>query len=135
MGGLSALLLPLRHPGVWSAIGMNDGSARYAGYYELHAGGKEGQIPNAILTDYLAVMDAWRHLPVTLKDYPSTDTAVRNAIQLGLALSPNPSAPLGFDPPINKDGHPVPSVLEKWRASCLLDASTVWMLRGQLGQF
>jgi enterochelin esterase family protein len=127
-GGLSALLLPLRHPGVWSAIGMNDGSAYQAGYYELHAGGMEGAIPKELQYDYLAVMGGWRRLPARVSDYsalPSRPQQPRLLMQLGLALSPNPSAPLGFDPPIDKDGNPVPEALERWRAYCLFDPVTV----------
>jgi hypothetical protein len=51
MGGLSAVILSARHPGIWGSIGLNDGAAYYAGYYERHAD-QEAQFPAALQGDF-----------------------------------------------------------------------------------
>jgi pimeloyl-ACP methyl ester carboxylesterase len=124
MGGLSAVILAARHPGVWGSIGLNDGAAYYAGYYELHVG-REGQLPAALQGDFHAVLNAWKSMPASLEGYSSLKVEGRLLIQLGLAISPNPAAALRFDPPIDRDGNPVPTILKKWRAYCFFDPSTI----------
>ncbi|MEO2007038.1 MAG: hypothetical protein ABGY41_23430, partial [Candidatus Poribacteria bacterium] len=54
-------------------------------------------------------------------NYGSASGFARASIQIGIALSPNPNAPLLFDLP-DLDGPQLPS---EWRDHCLLDFSTV----------
>jgi pimeloyl-ACP methyl ester carboxylesterase len=124
MGGLSAVILSARHPGVWGSIGLNDGAAYYAGYYELHVG-RERELPAGLQGDFQKVLSAWKSMPSSLEAYSSLQGEARFLVQLGLAISPNPATALRFDPPIDRDGNPVPAVLEKWRAYCFLDPMTI----------
>jgi hypothetical protein len=125
MGGLSALLLTILYPDTWDALGFNDGSAYYAGLYELHVG-REGELPMALEADFTAGIDTWKNMPASLDDYHSTESPMAKIfIQLGVTISPNPSAPLHFDVPLDSNGRPVPEVLEKWRAYCLFDPATI----------
>lgn len=80
-------------------------------------------------------MTAWKNMPASLDEYSSVKGEASFLIQLGLAISPNPSAPLRFDPPIDKNGNPVPAVLEKWRAYGLFDPATIAKQRSTLAKF
>lgn len=131
-GGIGALLIPLRHPGVWSAIGLNDPSTYYTGYYELHAGDAGRALPVALADDIKAVMAAWRTMPSSLERYAELRDARAWLIQIGNALSPNPAAPLGFDPPIDVQGSVSSAALERWRLHCLFDPETVARFRSHL---
>ncbi len=73
-GGYTAMLLPLRRPGVWSAVGLNDPSVWIACDDEVRA-------------------------PDTLANYAAQDGHTRTVIQFGHAVTPNPPAPRGFDTP------------------------------------
>jgi hypothetical protein len=70
-------------------------------------------------------MNAWKSMPSNLETYASLDAVARSHIQLGVAISPNPALPLRFDPPVDREGHPVAAVLEKWREFNFFDPSTV----------
>jgi pimeloyl-ACP methyl ester carboxylesterase len=89
IGGYAAMILPLRHPGVWGAVGLNDGSVWAASTY----------------------LPLWR-LPSTFDAYAEIEAIPQVFIQLGIAISPNPAAPLRFDLPW-EDGE-VPDVARKW---------------------
>jgi pimeloyl-ACP methyl ester carboxylesterase len=133
MGGLSAVVLSALHPGVWSGIGLNDGAMYYAGFYELHVG-REGQLPAGVQGDFQKVLKTWKNMPASLEAYPSLQGEARFLVQLGLAISPNPDSALGFDAPIDKTGQPVPAILEKWRAYCFLDPTTIQKNRSALSR-
>lgn len=117
--------------GGWSSplerftIGLNDGSAYYAGFYELHVG-REGELPKALEADFNSGIDTWKNMPASLADYNTTASQTAQIfIQLGVAISPNPAVPLHFDAPVDSNGKPVSEVLEKWRAYCLFDPATI----------
>ena len=124
MGGLSAVVLSAQHPGVWGSVGLNEGSAYLAGYYEMHVG-REGQLPAALQGDFQKVLSAWKNMPRSLEGYSSWQGLVRILVQLGLVISPNPASPLRFDPPIDREGNPVASVIEKWREYSPFDPATI----------
>jgi len=95
IGGYAALMLPLLHPGIWGAVGMNDASVRIG-------------LPEA-------AVDILKNMPESLADYDKNPPLFRIFFQLGTAISPNPASPIHFDPPIDREGKPVPAVMEKWR--------------------
>ncbi|MBI1923870.1 hypothetical protein HYR99_06430 [Candidatus Poribacteria bacterium] len=130
IGGYSALILPLLHPNTWGAVGLNDPSV-WVGYDELYIG-KEGEVPEPIRGDVAFTQDVWKHMPANLEGYKTADDSQQINMQLGVAISPNPAAPLHFDVPVDKDGKVIPAVIEKWRAYCLMDPTTIAKHRATL---
>jgi pimeloyl-ACP methyl ester carboxylesterase len=124
MGGYSALMLPLLYPNTWGAVGLNDAFVS-TGYYELH-------IDEPVVPD--ATVERWRSFyknpPENLEGYWTASNRI--LIQLGVAISPNPAAPLHFDPPIDKEGKIVPDVIEKWLLWCPMDAAMIVKYRNAL---
>lgn len=100
IGGYAAMMLPLLHPGVWGAVGLNDGSVWAASTY----------------------VPFWQ-LPSSLDAYPTLRSTTKVFIQLGNAISPNPNVSLGFDPPWKDEE--VSEVVAKWERYSLLNRSNL----------
>ncbi len=100
-GGYAAMLLPLLHPGIWSAVGLNDASV------------------------WGACDVAWRPRVVSdFSEYRSLTDPEQAWTQVAIATSPDMDSPRRFDYP-GRDGAP-PSVDAAWDSRCLL---SVQMLR------
>jgi hypothetical protein len=122
-GGYNALILPILHPNIWGAVGSNDGD-NWFGYNEFHIG-KEGEVPEAMRNEVALMQGYWKNMPASIEDYKTTGVYQQLFIQLGVAISPNPAALLHFDVPVDKEGKAVPAALERWRAYCLMDPTTI----------
>ena len=106
-GGYAAMMTPLRRPGIWSAVGLNDASV-WLGCAEEMFGGL------GTLGDGFDVIEDFAQ-------YGTSSGVTRAIMQMGIALAPNPDAPLLFDLP----DFEAPQLPRKWRDNCLLDAFTV----------
>ena len=121
VGGYSALMLPIRHPGIWGGIGANDASI-WAMWYVLH---DEADFPELLKPHFFVVRWVIQNLPKDFEEYASVDWKIQALIQLGTAFSPNPSKPLFCDFPISSEGEWVPEVREKWSAYDLTNPQTL----------
>ena len=99
-GGYAALLLPIRFPGVWGAVGVNDASA-WAG----------------------CVSGLPRQMPRHFSEYEQLPSYTQAWTQIAIAISPNPQSPLFFDTPMATDTHAETRAL--WDAHCLWHPGTV----------
>lgn len=95
IGGYAAMMLPLRHPGVWGAVGLNDASVWAASVY----------------------LPPWR-LPNTFDSYADIEAIPKVFVQLGIAISPNPNAPLRFDLPWTDQEEP--EIARLWEAHSVM---------------
>lgn len=100
MGGYAALILPVRHPGIWGAVGINDGSVWAACHWS----------------------PPWA-LPERIEDYGKAQSVEQVYVQLGTAISPNGQHPLHFDSPW--DAPPNSELAAKWDAYCLQHETTL----------
>jgi len=110
VGGYSAFILPVLHPGVWGAIGVNDPSLWCMWLYTRGTS-------NA-LSDL-------RNMPDNFDGYNSTDTRAQIMWQIGARVSPNPDTPLFYDHPVDLNGNWIPEVREKWDAYDLSNPDTL----------
>lgn len=105
-GGYAAFMLPVRNPGVWNSIGMNDPALWGMWAYVRD---------EASIGRKLRIRDGYRNLPKDIADYKSVNNdTTQDLLQFGTAFSPNPDAPLFCDLPADVDGEWVPEVREKW---------------------
>lgn len=114
MGGYSALMLPILHPGVWGSIGENDPSTGIMWRYI--------RSPGDALSDL-------QKLPGDINAYPRypgrPNYLEGGMMQLGAAFTPNLDAPLLCDFPITEKGEWVPEVREKWSEYDLSNLETL----------
>jgi hypothetical protein len=88
MGGYSALMLPILHPGVWGSIGGNDPSYWAMARYASRTG----------VNKYLPT------LPKTIDEWKPSLTYLQGPMwQIGAAIAPNPDAPLLCDFAVNQE--------------------------------
>ena len=92
-GGYSALMLALRHEGVWSAVGVNDASV------------------------WAACSPPFAGFPTHLDDYDKLSGEMKVWVQLAAAISPDPHSPSGFRLPAADDNEDV--VEQAWLPYCL----------------
>jgi hypothetical protein len=123
-GGFSAIMLSIMYPGIWGAVGTNDGMQLYPWYQIV---GKDG-VPdlvsfreNAIkcIIDY--VIPSFTKLPANLKGYADMDNLMKIMWQFAASITRNPDSPLLADFPMNANGEWIPKVREKWREFCIMD--------------
>ena len=76
-GGYGAMMLPLLHPGIWSAVGLNDASVGGGCAEEMFGRGPIGEEFQAI---------------ELFADYASLSGVTRARLQIGLAIAPDPDA-------------------------------------------
>ncbi len=111
-GGYGAMMLPLLHPGIWGAVGLND-AAMWGG---------------------CAAEMFWRTdfpFDAAVDEYDSQASTVRARIQIGIALAPDPGSALGFNVPRMFAAELPP----EWRGHCLLDVETVMARSAAMSQF
>ncbi len=101
-GGYGAMMLPLLHPGIWGAIGLNDAS-----------------VWGGCAVEMFWTVDF--PLKVELADYEDQASTVRARIQMGIAVAPDAHQPLGFSVP----QPPAADLNAEWRDHCMLDPETV----------
>ena len=106
-GGYGAMLLPLLHPGVWSAVGLNDASVWGGCAEEMFRG--------------LGFQKDDLRSAVSFSEYDSLTGRSRARIQIGIALAYDPDAPLLFERP----DFDAPQLSSAWRDYCLQDYFTV----------
>jgi pimeloyl-ACP methyl ester carboxylesterase len=99
-GGYGAMMLPLLHPGIWSAVGLNDASVWGGCAEEMFAG--------------VGIVGVGMDVTEDFAEYPSLSGVARPRIQMGIAIAPNPAAPLLFDFPDPEE--PLP---DAWRDRCV----------------
>jgi pimeloyl-ACP methyl ester carboxylesterase len=98
-GGYGAVMLALRHPGVWSAVGLNEASV-WAGC----------SLPLGTL-------------PTEFGEYASLSGYVRAWLQVAIAIAYDPSSPLLFRmPSTDPDGALTDAT---WAPYCMLNSATV----------
>ena len=107
-GGYSALVLSIRHPDTWGAIGAND-PAVYSMWLMLR---DEADFPQAYKPYYNLVRLIIQNLPPNFDGYANLDWRAKAVIQLATAFSPNPNKPLFCDFPFSSDGKWIPEVRE-----------------------
>ena len=105
-GGYGALMLSLLHPGVWSAVGLNDASV-WAGC----------TVP-------------WQEFPDDMQSVPEASGYLRAWMQVAIAIAPNPEAPLLFDMPTEGEDGWISD--PRWKPYCLLRADVLDMYRETL---
>ena len=93
-GGYAALLLPLRYPGIWGAVGLNDASV-WAGCTAALPG----------------------RMPQHFSDYHSVPSYVQAWTQMAIAISPNDQSPRLFDTPMTVYTYAETKAL--WDSYCL----------------
>jgi S-formylglutathione hydrolase FrmB len=93
-GGYAALLLPLRYPGVWDAVGVNDASV-WAGCVE--------SMPY--------------RMPEHFTEYQSLPSYAQAWTQIAIAISPNERSPRLYDTP--RGGPEAAATRALWDAHCL----------------
>ncbi|MBT3268940.1 hypothetical protein HN371_17445 [Candidatus Poribacteria bacterium] len=98
-GGYAAMLLPLRYPGIWGAIGLNDAS--------LWAG-----CTTAVPYD----------LPEYFSQYGDLRGYTQAWTQIAIAMTPNPQSPRLFDTPVT--GADYTQIKVTWDAHCLWRPTT-----------
>ena len=119
-GGYTALMLPVRNPGVWSSIGMNDPSLWGMWLYIRD----EADIIYREL--FSAIPGGYKDLPKDIADYGSVGNFYTiDLLQFGTAFSPNSDSPLLCDLPLDVDGEWVPEVREKWSEYDLSNPQTL----------
>ncbi|MEO2007040.1 MAG: alpha/beta hydrolase-fold protein [Candidatus Poribacteria bacterium] len=107
-GGYGAMMLPLLHPGIWSAVGLNDASV-WGGCAAEMFGRRE------------PVADEFRAIDL-LSEYASLSGVTRARIQMGVAIAPDPETSLGFHyPDFSQSQLP-----KEWRDHCLQDHFTLF---------
>ncbi|MEO2007041.1 MAG: alpha/beta hydrolase-fold protein [Candidatus Poribacteria bacterium] len=107
-GGYGAMMLPLLHPGVWSAVGLNDASVWGGCPDEMFRGVRAlGAIPDGF------------NLIRDFSDYATASGAAQATMQIGIVLAPNPEALLLFDLPDPE----VAQMSSVWHDYCLMDPS------------
>ncbi len=106
-GGYAAIMLPLLHPGIWSAVGLNDAS--------MWAGCPDEMFGRGVGSDFLSKDFA---------DYASFSGYERARTQIGIALAADPDAALGFSVP-DRTATDTPN---EWRSHCLLDPAAITAL-------
>jgi hypothetical protein len=105
-GGYSAVLLPLRNPGVWGAIGTNDAAMQVA---------CPNQRPRA------ATMQEAIDVGVAANDLFALIT-----LQMGTTISPNPDSPMQFDITRDWDAREtIPEVRAMWDEYCFQHEASV----------
>ncbi|MAF10340.1 hypothetical protein CMK11_07805 [Candidatus Poribacteria bacterium] len=98
-GGYAAILLPLRYPGIWGAVGLNDAS--------LWAG-----CTAALPYD----------MPNYFGQYDGLRSYTRAWTQIAIAMTPNPQSPRLFDTPATADDYT--QAKATWDAHCLWRPAT-----------
>lgn len=109
-GGYTAFMLPVRHPDIWGAVGMND-PALWGMWAYIR---DESVFIPGSFPPYADVMSGYRNPPKELNGYIGANMYSQDLIQLGTAFSPNPDEPLFCSLPKNPEGEWVPEVREKW---------------------
>ncbi|MAF08903.1 hypothetical protein CMK11_00490 [Candidatus Poribacteria bacterium] len=108
-GGYAAMLLPLLHPGVWSAVGLNDASV------------------------WGACDTAWEPKVIDeFSEYPYLTGPEQAWTQVAIATAPNMASPRFFDHP-TRDGYDQ-AVQAAWRSRCLQSAGMLRDRRPALAQ-
>jgi len=122
-GGYSALMLPVLHPGVFSAIGAND-PMTWAMWLFVRD-------DNDFLADWAKpiVFDIKKSLLIPPESFAEAflpDNMMKLlAMEIGTAVSPNLDKPGFYDPPIVKNWDWIPEIREKWQAYDLTDPKTI----------
>lgn len=98
-GGYAALLLPLKYPGVWNAVGLNDASV-WAG------------CPAA----------APYNMPTDFGEYDALPSFVQAWTQMAIAMTPNPRSARLFDTPAMDSGSGETRAV--WDTYCLWNVET-----------
>jgi pimeloyl-ACP methyl ester carboxylesterase len=116
VGGWSALMLSVLHPGVWGSVGADDPSVWLMWDYVSDSDSFPRQ------SSWQDIPSSIKQLPESLAGLPRADIEAMTITVLGGTLSPDPEMPLGFAPPMTADGDWNPSVRKQWQAYNLAHA-------------